>query len=341
MTPGELMAAEMAEQPAVLAALAERRDELVARVRAVLPAPPVRVVIVARGSSDHAAVYGRYVLEHASRAPVALAAPSLHTVYGVPTDYSGYVAIAVSQSGQTPEIVTVLDAMRAAGACTIAVTNGEDSPLALAADAAVTLGAGDERAVPATKTFTAQVAAFALVAEAIGPVPWAPGDWAAVPAAVETILGDPEPARAVAAEIGDARGLIAVARGYLFGVALEAALKLKETTSLLAEGYSAADFRHGPIAVVDAGMPVLAFSAAGPAAADVAELADEVRARGGRVFTVSDAPGADLALPTGVPEALAAIGATVRAQQVARELALHRGIDPDAPFGLRKVTPTY
>jgi glucosamine--fructose-6-phosphate aminotransferase (isomerizing) len=335
------MAAEMAEQPAVLEALAARREELLARVRAVLPAERVRVVIVARGSSDHAAVYGRYVLEHASRAPVALAAPSLHTIYGVDTDYSGYVAIAVSQSGHTPEIVTVLHRMRAAGACTLAVTNGEDSPLAAAAHAAVTLGAGDERAVPATKTFTAQVAAFALIAEAIGPVPWGPQDWPSVPRAVEEVLADEAPPRTVAAGIGDARGLIAVARGYMYGVALEAALKLKETTSLLAEGYSAADFRHGPIAVVDAGLPVLAFSAAGPAAADVAELADEVRGRGGRVFTVSDAPGADLALPAGVPEGLAPIPATVRAQQLARELALHRGIDPDAPFGLRKVTPTY
>jgi glucosamine--fructose-6-phosphate aminotransferase (isomerizing) len=272
---------------------------------------------------------------------VALAAPSLHTLYGVETDYSGYVAIAVSQSGHTPEIVDVLGRMRAAGACALAVTNGEDSPLAAQADAAVVLGAGDERAVPATKTFTAQVAAFALAAEAIGPVPWAPGDWAVLPAAVEEILADEVPARSAAAAIGDARGLVAVARGYLYAVALEAALKLKETTSLLAEGYSAADFRHGPIAVVDAGMPVLAFSASGPAAADVAELSGEVRARGGRVFTVSDAEGADLPRPAGVPEGLAAIPATVRAQQVARELALHRGIDPDSPFGLRKVTPTY
>jgi glucosamine--fructose-6-phosphate aminotransferase (isomerizing) len=335
------MAAEMAEQPAVLEALAARREELLAGVRAVLPPGRVRVVIVARGSSDHAAVYGRYVLEHASRAPVALAAPSLHTIYGVDTDYSGYVAIAVSQSGHTPEIVTVLDRMRASGACALAVTNGADSPLAAAAHAAVTLRAGDERAVPATKTFTAQVAAFALIAEAIGPVPWGPQDWQSVPRAVEEVLADDAPPRSVAAGIGDARGLIAVARGYMYGVALEAALKLKETTSLLAEGYSAADFRHGPIAVVDAGLPVLAFSAAGPAAADVAELADEVRGRGGRVFTVSDAPGADLALPAGVPEGLAPIPATVRAQQLARELALHRGIDPDAPFGLRKVTPTY
>jgi len=340
MTAGALMAAEMAEQPDVLRRLADQRDELVARVHALLPAAPVRVVIVARGSSDHAAVYGRYVLEHAARTPVALAAPSLHTRYGVQTDYRGHVAIAVSQSGHTPEIVDVLETMRGHGATTFAVTNDLASPLAQAAHIAIDLGAGEERAIPATKTFTAQLAIFAQLAEALGPVPWQPADWAGVAPSVEAILADPEPAARVAAEVGDAPGLVAIARGYLFGVALEAALKLKETTSLFAQGYSAADFRHGPIAVVDPGLPVLALSAAGPCAADVAETAAAIRARGGRVHTIADTSGADLPLPGALPEALVAISATVRAQQLALALARLRGLDPDVPTGLSKITAT-
>ena len=174
MSAGVLMAAEMAEQPAVLQRLVDEREELSERVRAILPPAPVRVVIVARGSSDHAATFGRYLLEHAARTPVALAAPSLHTRYGVQTDYRGHLAIAVSQSGHTPEIVDVLEAMRARGATTLAVTNDAASPLAQAAQLAIGLGAGEERAIPATKTFTAQLAIFALLAEAIGPVPWQP-----------------------------------------------------------------------------------------------------------------------------------------------------------------------
>jgi glucosamine--fructose-6-phosphate aminotransferase (isomerizing) len=334
------MQAEMAEQPDILAALARRRVEVIDRMRRVLPDRPAGIVLLARGSSDNAAVYGRYVLEHAARRPVALAAPSLHTLYGVDTDYDGYVVVAISQSGRTPEIVDVVERMRAAGACAIAVTNEGESPLAGAAHATFELGAGQERAVPATKTFTAQLAAFAILAEAFGDVPWKPAAWDVLPAAAAKILSDDEPARAATAEFRDARGLVAVARGYLFCVALEAALKVKETTSLIADGYSAADFRHGPIAVVDSDLPILAFSVAGPAAADVAALAGEIRERGGRVVTIGDEADSDLVLPRDVPEALAPITAALRAQQVSAALALHLGIDPDSPFGLRKVTPT-
>jgi glucosamine--fructose-6-phosphate aminotransferase (isomerizing) len=341
MSPGALMLAEMEDQPRVLSGLAERRAPLVEEVRAVLPERPLGIVLIARGSSDHAAVYGRYVLERASGRPVALAAPSLHTLYEIEADYSGYVAVAVSQSGRTPEITTVLERLVAAGATPVAITNDRESPLAAAAKATIDLGAGAERAVPATKTLTAQIAAFAVLAEAFGAVPWTGADWAALPGAVEEVLADPEPPRRGAAAIGDADGLITVARGYMFCVALEAALKLKETTSILAEGYSTADFRHGPIAVVDAARPVVAFCARGPASADVAELAGEVTQRGGRVITVSDSRSADIGLPGAVPEPLAPIPAAVRAQQLARELALLRGVDPDAPFGLNKVTPTY
>lgn len=340
MTAGALMAAEMAEQPGILAALGRRRAGLVEQVRHALPQRLAGIVLLARGSSDNAAVYGRYVLEHAARRPVALAAPSLHTLYGVETDYTGYVVVAVSQSGRTPEITTVLEHMRRAGACTLAVTNESGSPLALAADAAIELAAGQERAVPATKTFTAQLAAFAIIAEAFGAVPWTAADWDALPAAAAEVLRDNDPAREAAAAIGDAPGLVAVARGYLYCAALETALKLKETTSLLADGYSAADFRHGPIAIVDEELPVLAFSLAGPAAADVAALTGEVRERGGRVLTIGDAPDSDLTFPANVPEALAPIVAALRGQQIAAALALHLGVDPDAPFGLRKVTPT-
>jgi glutamine---fructose-6-phosphate transaminase (isomerizing) len=340
MTAGSLMAAEMAEQPAILRTLIDEREDLLARVRATLPAPPLRVVVLARGSSDHAGIYGRYVLEHATRTPVALAAPSLHTRYGVDTDYRGYVAIAASQSGRTPEIVTTLEHMRSRGAVAIAVTNDGESPLAQSADLALALGAGPERAIPATKTFTAQLAIFALLAEAMGPVPWSPADWATVPAAVEAALADPGPADPVAAGIGDARAAVVLARGFMFSVALEAALKLKETTSLLAWADSTADFRHGPIAVVDSALPVLALSATGPCAADVAEITRDIRARGGQVCSIADTPDADLPIPLGVPEALATIPAAVRAQQLALALARHRGLDADSPAGLSKITAT-
>jgi glutamine---fructose-6-phosphate transaminase (isomerizing) len=334
-----VMAAEMGEQPEVLGRLIARGDEVAGLARAVVPRPLAGVAIVARGSSDHASVFGRYVLELATGRPVSLVAPSLHTLYGARVDYRGHLAIAVSQSGATPEIVTTLRRLGDAGAAAIAITNDVASPLAQAAEAAVGLGAGEERAVPATKTVTAELLAFALLARALGDAPFDDDDLAALPDAVSTVLREWEPSREVAADLAGATRLIVTARGLLYGAALEAALKLQETTGISADGISSADLRHGPIAMVDAGFPVLALSADGPAHDDVAALVATLRERAAHVVTISTDADADLRLPP-VIEALAPVVAVVRAQQLAHELAVARGQDPDAPRGLSKVTAT-
>jgi glucosamine--fructose-6-phosphate aminotransferase (isomerizing) len=330
---GAQMESDMREQPEVLRAL-------IATPPLELGPPPHAIVIVARGSSDYAAIFGRYLLEAATGRPVALAAPSLQTLYGVEPRLDGWLAVGISQSGRTPEIRTVLDAYARAGARTLAITNDRDSPLAQSADWSLALAAGEERAVPATKTFTAQLAALALVAETFGPVPWVEADWQRVPPAVEGVLADFEAAERAAMRLDGADQLVALGRGYLMPVALEAALKLREAARLRAEGWSAADFRHGPVTVAGAGLPVLAVSAAGPAAADVEELAREVAAGGAVVLRLADDPSADLAYPGDLAEPLRALPATIRAQQLALAVARRRGLDPDSPPGLRKVTPT-
>jgi glutamine---fructose-6-phosphate transaminase (isomerizing) len=332
-----LMQQDMAAQPAVLAALAGRREEV---IESLAGPEPAGIVIVARGSSDHAGIFGRYLLEAATGLPVALAAPSLQNLYGVQPRVEGWLAVGISQSGRTPEIATVLERFGEAGARTVAVTNESDSPLARSASVHVALGAGEERAVPATKTFTAQLAAMALVAEALGPVPFGASDWERLPGVVEQLLGDPAPAERVAAELEGVDELACVGRGYLMCVALETALKLREAAGVRAEGWSAADFRHGPLTVSGPGLPTLAVSAAGPAAADVAELAEQLAAGGAPVLRMSDEANASIPFPAGLAEPLAAIPATVRAQQLALALALRRGIDPDRPPGLAKVTRT-
>lgn len=337
---GELMAAEMAEQPVRLGRLIGRAPALGELVRAVVPASMHGITIVARGSSDHAAVYGRYLLEAATGRPVSLAAPSLHTLYDIDVDYSGQLVIAVSQSGATPEIVRTLQALQAGGGRGLAITNDPDSPLAEAAEAVIELDVGEERAVPATKTVTAQFAAFAVIAAALGRVPFAAEELAAVPGLVQAVLDDPEPvADAVPALVGAAQ-LLVVARGYLFAAALETALKIKETCSVLADGYSAADLRHGPIAAVTAGLPVVALCAPGPAQADVMSLVDELRARRAKVLVVASGCGPDIPLPAEAADPLAPIVAVVRGQQLAYELALRLGHNPDHPAGLTKVTAT-
>jgi glucosamine--fructose-6-phosphate aminotransferase (isomerizing) len=331
------MEQDMAAQPAVLGALAGRRDEIIASLAGPAPAG---IVIVARGSSDHAGIFGRYLLEAATGLPVALAAPSLQTLYGVQPRVEGWLAIGISQSGRTPEIATVLERYLEGGARAVAVTNDPDSPLARGAAVHVTLGAGEELAVPATKTFTAQLAAMALMAEALGPVPFGADDWDRLPGVASDLLGDAAPAERVAMQLERADELACVGRGYLMCVALEAALKLREAAGLRAEGWSTADFRHGPLTVAGPALPTLAVSAAGPAAADVSELAEQLAAGGTPVLHMSDDPGASLPFPSGLPEPLAAIPATVRAQQLALALARRRGVDPDSPPGLAKVTRT-
>jgi glucosamine--fructose-6-phosphate aminotransferase (isomerizing) len=338
-----LMAGEMAEQPVRLRQLIKRFDEVAERVRAVAPAPLHGITIVARGSSDHAAVYGRYLLEAATGRPISLAAPSLHTLYGVEVDYRGQLVIAVSQSGATPEIVRTLQALQDAGGCGLAITNDAGSPLAQAADMAIDLDVGEERAVPATKTVTGQLMAFAIVASAlgrVGAVRFTRRELDKLPVWVQAVLDDSAPAATAAQALAGGSQLIVVARGYLYAAALETALKIKETCSLLADGYSAADLRHGPISAVTSGLPVIALCTSGPALADMASLVEELRARQASVLIVGDGEGADVWLPGEAPETLAPILAVVRGQQLSYELALRLGRDPDSPAGLTKVTLT-
>src|SRR4051794_27442081 len=337
---GERMQAEMAEQPEALSRLAGRFDEDAATVREVLPDPFAGVVFLARGSSDNAAVYGRYLAELASGRPAGLAAPSLHTLYDARARYDGFLVVAISQSGETPEIVTVCRRLGDAGARTVAVVNQADSPLGGAADAVLELGVGPEHAVPATKTVTGEMLAMAAVAAATGPVPFDGEELAAMPGAVREVLDDPEPPSALADRWAHSERLFIAARGLLYAAALEAALKIKETTGVLAEGISAADLRHGPIGVAGGDVAVLALDGGGAGRADVRAVAELARRRGAPVAICGDADGAELPLPRGVPEALAVFPAAVRAQQLAAAMAAARGIDPDAPAGLTKVTPT-
>jgi glucosamine--fructose-6-phosphate aminotransferase (isomerizing) len=337
---GALMAAEMAEQPERLDQLIGRFDEIVEQARAVAPEPLHGITIVARGSSDHAAVYGRYLLEAATGKPVALAAPSLHTLYQVDVDYTGQLVIAVSQSGATPEIVRTLEVLQDGGGRGLAITNDPDSALARAAGETIELGMGEERAVPATKTVTGQFTALAIATCALGRAPFTRDELDAVPEWVRAVLDDPAPVANAAGKLAGASQLITVARGYLYAAALETALKIKETCSLLADGYSAADLRHGPIAAVTRSLPVVALCASGPARADIASLVQELRARGASVLIVGCGESDDVSLPDSAPESLAPIVAVVRGQQLAYELATALGLDPDSPPGLTKVTAT-
>jgi glutamine---fructose-6-phosphate transaminase (isomerizing) len=329
---GGLMAAEMADQPEVLARLAARAPADAAAVRAAVPRPLAGTVFLARGSSDNAAVFGRYMAELCAGRPAGLAAPSLYTRYHADVDWHGYLMVALSQSGATPEVISACQAVRGAGATVIGITNEPRSPLADAVDLLLATDAGPERAVPATKTVTAQFAVLVTVAAALGAGPATGDALAGLPGAVAATLDDPGPARELAGRWCAIDRLVVAGRGLGYAAALETALKVAETTGILAEGMSAADLYHGPIAAVYAGAPVLLVRGGGPGDADLADLRLLLDGR--------HAETASLPVPAAVAEPAQVITAVVRGQQLAYALALARDANPDAPAHLTKVTET-
>jgi glutamine---fructose-6-phosphate transaminase (isomerizing) len=338
MTAGSMMAAELAEQPEVLGRLADRHKADRDLVRAVLPGSLAGTVLLARGSSDNVAVYGRYLIELASRRPAGLAAPSVHTRYEADVDYRGYLVVALSQSGATPEIVDIAARMRRFGAVVVGITNEPGSPLTEAGDLTLLTEAGPELAVPATKTVTAQMLAVAAIAAAFDPSLVTMADLATLPGAVASLVADPGPAEAVAGRWPQARRLIVTGRGLAYAAALETALKIKETARVHAEGLSSADLLHGPIAALDSKLPVIVVSGGDRFAADEATLATRLATEG--VPYAVCGSGGDLSLPT-ASEVTSPILATVRGQQLALASSLLRGLNPDAPAGLSKVTATH
>ena len=340
-----LMRQEIEQQPAALTATIEallpRRAEV-----AGLAAQTRQVLFIARGTSDNAAVYGSYLIQAHAGLLTTLALPSIATTYKSRVDLSGVLAVALSQSGRTEEIVDSLAWAQDCGARTLAITNGgEDSPLARAAEVAFVTQAGPEQAVPATKTFTTQLAALAVLALGLG-APLDAGELAAAPAAIAELLAGELDLAPIVAELAKVPGAVVSGRGMAYAAALELALKLKEACYLHAMGLSYADLLHGPIAVVDAETPAIVLAAdSGPTLAGSVDLARRVTGAGAKAYGIGG--GAALAqacsrsLPApALPEWLAPIGLIVPGQLLTEALARNLGLDPDNPRGLSKVTQT-
>jgi glucosamine--fructose-6-phosphate aminotransferase (isomerizing) len=338
---------EILEQPAAARRLLDEGREPIARIAAAIADRHVdNVVIAARGTSDHAAIYAQYAFGAAQRWPVALATPSLISVYGIEPRFDRSLVIGISQSGQSPDVIGVVAAARRQGAPTVAITNTPGSPLAEAAEHEIELRAGPEHAVAATKTYTAELLTIALLSAALARDDPAIAALHAIPDAIEAALAiEADVERAAAARSGVA-GCVVLGRGFEYATAREWALKLKELARLLADPYSSADFQHGPLALLDAGFQVLAVAPSGPPAADLVELLarlrDEFRVD---LVVISDrtdalALGTGLRVPAGVPDRLMPVVSIVPAQLFAYHLARARGLDPDAPRNIRKVTRT-
>lgn len=340
-TPGHLMATEIAEQPAVFdRILAQSPADVAAVVARIEAARPRFVVVAARGTSDHAALYLKYLVEIVLGLPCGLASPSTTTAYAARPDLRDVLWVVVSQSGGSPDLLESTVAAGQAGALTLAVTNNAGSPLAAAAELHLDVRAGAELAVAATKTYTATLLTLWLLVDT-----WRGGR--AEPASGLAQAAE----RAVTADGVDAVAghyrfvdrLVLTGRGYSYPTAREGALKLMETSYLAAHAFSGADLLHGPLAMVDSDRPVLAVVPHGTAGAAMAPVLDRLRDRAADLTIIGDPDHAGqepaVVLPR-VAEELSPLVEIIPVQRLAHAMAIARHHDPDAPRGLSKVTRT-
>ncbi|WP_405103583.1 SIS domain-containing protein [Micromonospora sp. NBC_01412] len=342
------MATDISEQPAGYERLlsAEHAGAIARVAAAVAQRRPRHVVFTARGTSDHAALYAAYLTEIRLGLPAGLASPSAVTLFGARPDLSDALVVGVSQSGGSPDLAEVLRSARASGALTLAVTNNPDSPLAEVAELSVDIAAGHERAVAATKTYTAELLALLMLVEGIragdGALPAEERSaLAALPELATRTLADTTPAQ-LAPRYRFAAQLVTTGRGYAYPTAREAALKLMETSYLPALAFSGADLLHGPLAMTDPDVPVLAVVGSGPGGRSMGEVLPRLGERRADVVVVgsADVEGATRMAVPEVDERYAPLLDILPLQRLALELALARGEDPDAPRGLKKVTAT-
>lgn len=340
---------ELFEQPAAIARLLEQQSDPVARIADEIRDREIRwVYLAARGSSDYAGLYAKYLWGAFNRLPMALAAPSLFSVYQTPPDIDDALVIGISQSGQSPDIVSVMTEGRRQGALTLAITNDPSSPLAEASELVIDLMAGAERAVAATKTYTCQLTAVAMLSAALAEDADR-RDWLRqLPALANEVLALDQIVEAAAERYRYMEQCVVLGRGFNYATAFEWAIKLKELAYVFADPYSPADFQHGPVALAHQGFPVLAVVPRGAVSDNLISLlkrlVDELKVE---LLAVSNEPAvlelADtpIQLPADMPEWLSPIPAIIPAQLFCYHLTRAKGYDTEQPRGLTKVTLTW
>jgi glucosamine--fructose-6-phosphate aminotransferase (isomerizing) len=344
--PVSILEQEINEQPEAIERLLHEETAQAQKLAALLRGRFDYVLIAARGTSDNAARYAQYTFGTYNRLPVALATPSLFTLYDRPPLLSGALVIGISQSGQSPDIGAVVAEGRRQGRPTIAITNDLTSPLAQAAEYVLPLHAGPERAIAATKTYTTSLGALALFSAALAEDQERIAQLQRLPELMRQALAGLAPVMVRAERYRYMGHCVVIGRGFNYATAFEIALKIKELTRTVAEPYSSADFRHGPIAMVGSGFPVLVITPSDTVAEDIRALISDLQRLGSELLLISDdetvLQQAQIPLPhpIHIPEWLTPLVAVLSGQLFSLALAQAKGLNPDQPAGLKKVTET-
>lgn len=346
---GRLMFSEIHEQPqAIREFIAQEQTRVWKLAEHWRQRRPRFIFIAARGTSDHAALYAKYLFETMNGIPMGLASPSIASIYQAKVDVEGALFIGISQSGEAADVISVMEQARKAGADTLAITNVADSELAQSAEHLIPLHAGPEKAVAATKTFTSTMAALLLLSAALGDNQQLLSHLTYIPVLLNDVLTNAEEIISKVERFRFLEDCVVLGRSYNLATAYELALKLRETTYVRAQAYASPDFLHGPIATLYKGSPVFAFVNQGATLPSVIEVLEQVKSRGAEIIMIGNAPDAlamaDVTFPVNtsldVPEVISPFPGIVAGQIISQTLSLLKGIDPDAPRGLHKVTIT-
>ncbi len=339
---------EIHQQPNVLANLFAVERANIQRVADELKTRHItHAFIAARGTSDNAGRYAQYLFGAVNALPVGLATPSLYSIYHRPPKFQDALVIGISQSGASPDIVSVVATARAQGAATLAITNVPNSPLGKSADYVIPLHAGEEHSVAATKTYTTQLMALALLSASMAHDAEMFAVLEKIPAQMQNVLLVNDEIARVAERYRYMQVCVVIGRGFNYATAFETALKIKELTYVLAEPYSSADFLHGPVALIEEAFPTIVIAPSGVMNQELEKFVRALNVRGAEVIAISDVPEilklARIALPlrATVPEWASPLVSIVAGQLLAMHLANARDYDVDRPRGLRKVTETH
>ena len=342
-----VLLSEIIHQPDAIENFLSKETEHIKTVCSEISGKFDYILIAARGSSDNAARYAQYIFGIQNRIQVALATPSLFTIYNTPPNLKGALVIGISQSGESPDIVSVIREARRQNCPTLGITNSRNSPLAKSTNHILYLNAGEEKAIAATKTYTNSLCALAVLSAFLKKDNDALKQLNKLPGLIKNAIELQSYFLSAVQRYRYAEQCIVIGRGYNYSTAFEIALKIKELNQIIAEPYSSADFRHGPIAMIHNGIPIIVIAPKDHMFSDLRDLILCLETKGAELIVLSNEKKIlergklSFPIPQSIPEWLTPMFAVIPGQLFARQLAIEKGLDPDHPLGISKITYTY